>query len=484
MRRWTCTLLLVVAAFSACARRTPEAQLVNEAASALGGAERLQAIKAIAIEGEGTQFNLGQDIVPGASGQTFTVTNYKRSIDIQAGRARTELTRTPNFAYFMGTAPQRQIQGIDGGIGYNVALNGTATRVADVAASDRRSELLRHPITAVRAALDPTSRVTNLDTENGQSTVDVATADGRTFTLAIDASTKLPSRVTHLANHVNLGDVAISTRFAAYQDVGGFQLPTRLRTTTDDFTTLEVRVTTQAVDPSTTDLAAPPAAVSAPVPAAPAPNVTVAEVSPGIWQLAGGSHRSVLVEFTDRLVLFEAPQNDTRTLAVIAKARELRPGKPLTHVVNTHHHFDHSGGIRAAVSEGLTIVTHEGNAAFFDEIVKRPHTLVPDALSKNPKPLSIETVADEKVLTDGTMRMHLYQVPGDHSSTMLMAYLPRERLLIEGDMYEPDEHIHIFAARFLDELKKRNLRVDRIVPLHSNVVPYGRLLQDAAAAAK
>ena len=432
------------------------------------------------IEGEGTQFNLGQDVVPGASGQTFTVTQYKRTIDVQAGRARTELTRTPNFAYFLGRSAQRQIQGIDGAIGYNVAANGTASRVAEAAANDRRAELLRHPIVAVRAALDPTSRLTNLRTEDGQSIVDVSTTDGRAFTLAIDSSTKLPTRVMTLANNLNLGDVRISTAFADYQDVGGLHLPTRLTTKTDDFTTAEVRVTTQAADSNAGDLAAPAAAASASVPVAPAPTVSVAEVSPGIWQLAGGSHRSVLVELSDRLVLIEAPQNDARALAVIAKARELRPDKPLTHVVNTHHHFDHSGGIRAAVSEGLTILTHQGNAAFFEEVVKRPHTLVPDALSKNPKPLKIEAVAGEKVIADGTRTMTLYEVTGEHSNTMLMAYFPRERLLVEGDLYEPDEALHMFAARFLEEVKKRNLRIDRIVPLHSNVVPYERLLKDAA----
>src|SRR5262245_26018044 len=99
----------------------PEQQIVNDAAAALGGADRIRAVKTLVIEGWGTQYNLGQDVVPGASGQTFTVADYKRSVDVAGVRARTELTRTPNFTFFQGPAAQRQIGGIDGGTAYNVA---------------------------------------------------------------------------------------------------------------------------------------------------------------------------------------------------------------------------------------------------------------------------------------------------------------------------------------------------------------------------
>jgi glyoxylase-like metal-dependent hydrolase (beta-lactamase superfamily II) len=483
MKRQTLLALLAVVMFAACARPTPEQQVVNDAASALGGADRLLAVRTLVIEGEGAQYNLGQDVLPSASGQTFEMTRYRRAIDVPGERARTELTRVPKFRFWQGLAPQQQVQGIDRAIGYNVAASGTASRIAQAAADDRRTELLRHPITAVRAALEPGARLANARTEGGESIVEVATSDGRAFTLAIDTATKLPTRVAAAANNVNLGDVVVSTAFADYQDVGGLQLPARLTTKTDDFTTTEVRVTRQAIDTDPGDLAAPTAVASAAVPSPQGPTVTVEEVSRGVWLLAGGSHHSALVEFSDHLMLIDAPQNDARTLAVIAKARELQPAKPLTHVVNSHHHFDHSGGIRAAVAEGLTVITHQGNAAFIEEIVKRPHTRVPDALSKNPKPLRIETVSDEKVITDGTMTVSLYSTPGEHSETMLMAYLPRERALIVIDVYEPGERVHMFAGRFLEDLKKRNLRVDRIVPLHGKIVPYGQMVKDATTPA-
>ena len=238
--------LLAAVTFATCSRPTPEQQIVNDAAAALGGAERILAVKTIVMEGEGTQYNLGQDVVPNASGQTFTVTEYKRSIDVPAGRARTELTRQPNFTFFQGPAAQRQVQGIDGAVGYNVAPNGTANRIPDPAVSDRRAELLHHPITAVRAALDPMAALSNPRTDGGQSIVDVSTPSGPKFTLAIDAATKLPSRVTTMTDNTNLGDVAFETSFADYQDVSGLKLPMRISSKIDKYPNTDISIATRA----------------------------------------------------------------------------------------------------------------------------------------------------------------------------------------------------------------------------------------------
>ncbi len=481
MTRLLALALIAVTSLSACTRLTPEQQIVAEAATALGGRDAVLAATTLVMEGGGTQYNLGQDVVPGASGQTFVVTGYRRAVDLATGRTRVQLTRKPNFTFFQGPAAQTQVQGIDGAVGYNVAPNGTATRVPDGAAADRRAEFFQHPLLAVRAALDPMATLTNPRTAGGQATVDV-TAGGQTFILAIDATTKLPSRITTTQDNVNLGDVALSTTFSAYQAVGGLQLPTRLVTKVDDFTIQEITVASHSLDAAKAgDLAAPAAAASAPaIGAPPPPMVTVQELAKGIWMLAGGSHHSYLVEFADHLMLIEAPQNDARALAVIAKARETRPGKPLTQLVNSHHHFDHTGGVRAAIAEGLAVITHQGNVAFFQEMAARAHTVVPDALARSPKALSIEGVSDRKTIADDTMAVDLYPVTGAHSETMLMAYFPKARILVEADVYTPGGAVQMFAGPFFDQLKLRNLSVELIAPLHGAPAPYAQFAKEAA----
>jgi glyoxylase-like metal-dependent hydrolase (beta-lactamase superfamily II) len=473
--------IVAVALTVACTRATPEQQIVNDAAAALGGAERVSAVKTLVLEGTGTQYNLGQDVVPGATGQTFTVSQFKRTVDVAGGRARTELTRAPNFAFFQGPAPQKQVAGLDGAVGYNVAPNGTATRAPEAVTADRRAEVLHHPVTAVRAALDPMAKLSNPRTEGGQSMVDVATAGGQQFTLAIDATTKLPSKVTTRSYNVNLGDVVIGTAFADYQAVGGLQLPAKLTTATDDFTTQEVTLSKQEVDADAGDLAAPAAAANAPAGAPPAQMVTVEPLAKGVWLLAGGSHHSVLVEFGDHLTLIEAPLNEARTLAVIAKARETVPGKPLTQLVNSHHHFDHTGGVRAAISEGLTVITHQGNVAFFQEVAKRAHTLQPDALSKTGKAATVQGVDGQLTLSDPTMTVNLIGVTTPHSQTMLVAHFPREKLLVEVDAYTPGAPVQMYAGALLEELKKHNIAIDRVVPLHGMIGTYAQFVKEASA---
>jgi glyoxylase-like metal-dependent hydrolase (beta-lactamase superfamily II) len=222
---------------------------------------------------------------------------------------------------------------------------------------------------------------------------------------------------------------------------------------------------------------------AAPVPPdVPPANVTVEPLGRGLWRLAGQGHHSVLVEFADHLTIVEVPTNEARTLAVIARARAVVPGKPLTHAVMTHHHFDHAAGLRAAVSEGLTIITHARNEALFGELAGRPHTIVPDALARSPRPLIVQQVEDAVTLRDGSNEMQLVHLAGSgHATTLLAAYFPREQLLVQADVFGSGYVTFPFAANLNEHMQRRGLRVRRHVPIHGTPLTdadFQRALKD------
>jgi glyoxylase-like metal-dependent hydrolase (beta-lactamase superfamily II) len=363
---------------------------------------------------------------------------------------------------------------LDGAAAYNVAANGNATP-APTFVQDRQRDFYHHPLTIVRAALDPATKLANARTAGNERLVDITTANGVTVTLAINGA-GIPVYATTKADHPNLGDVVYTTSFADYQDVNGLKLPAQISTKIDDFTLVETRASKQAIDGDAGDLAVPAAAAAAPAPAA--VNVTVEQVAPGVWLLAGQSHHSVVVDFSDHRILIEAPQSEARTLAVIAKAREIEPKKPLTKLVTTHHHFDHTGGLRAAISEGLTVITQSGNKAFVEAMAGRPHTMQPDALAKNPKQVAVETVDEELELKDAVGNVKLYHVAGSpHSDTMLMAYIPKARVLVEVDVFSPGAAAQPYAANLIENITRAKLNVDRIVPLHGTIAPMSELMK-------
>ena len=478
MNRWIGIVGVAVLA-GGCAPPAPEALLIEDVASALGGRERVLGVRTLVLEGQGEQPNIGQNMSPEADLTAWKVTEYRRILDLENGRMRIQSTRVPGFVFVLSR--QRQDFGVDGEVAYAVNPDGMAIRASEQVAWDRRADMLHHPLAVVRAALAEGSRVSNLRDAGGRQVVDIIAPRGETVALAIDATTKRPAAVTSAAYHTNLGDVIVESTFSEYQDVNGLQLPARIVTTLDRFTRDDLRFSKQALDASAEEAVAPDAARSAAVPPlVPPQNVTVEEIGAGIWRLAGGSHHSVLFEFADHLTLFEVPQSEARARAVIDSSRQLRPGKPLTRAIVSHHHFDHTGGLRAAVAEGLTIVTHERSAAGFRELTGRTHSAMPETLTRSPRPLMLETVGDEHTLRDSQMEVRLYHLSGNpHADTLIMAYVPRDRLLIQADVYEPAPQFSAFpfARNMAEHIQKRGLRVDRHVPMHSDMTTHAEFLK-------
>jgi hypothetical protein len=472
------TVLFVV---TACSSAPPERRLVDEAAAALGGADRIRALRSIAVEGEGDAPNIGQNRMPDSELPNWKVTGYRRVTDLAGDRTDVTQTRTAQFQ-FAGGLVQRQHQAQDGDVAVNYQVSGSAARGTAAQARDRRREALHHPVAAVRAALADASQISNLRQEGDNDVVDVRTAHGDVIQLAVSRTTKLPVRVSMLDAHPNLGDVVVATVFSDYESVSGVQMPKRLTTTLDKYPQFDLRVSRNVVDADTSALGAPAETKTAAAPVPPAPAVTVEPVAKGIWRLAGsGNHRSIVFEFADHLVLFEAPVNEARSKAVIDEARTLS-AKPLTHVVVTHHHFDHSGGLRVAVAEGLTIITQRANEAFFSDLVARPWTVEPDALAKSPKPLKLQLVDDMLTLADAAMEVQLYHLlDNEREGTNLFAYVPKGRLLVQADLYDSTWDRHLWGQNVLDNIERRKLKVDRDVPVHGAMEPFAAMVQNIKA---
>ncbi|MEQ1866759.1 MAG: MBL fold metallo-hydrolase, partial [Micropepsaceae bacterium] len=242
------------------------------------------------------------------------------------------------------------------------------------------------------------------------------------------------TKVETLLPNVIMGDMPYAYTYADYKDYAGVKFPARIVQTAGGHPVNEFSVA--SVQPNAkVDLPVPANVQSA---AMAAVRVESTKMGDGVWFVGGGSHHSVLVEFADFTTVIEAPQNEARSLAVIAEAKKLVPNKPIRYVVSTHNHFDHSGGLRTYVAEGATVVSSAANTPFWEKVFMAPATLAPDAQSKAQKKPSIQGVTDKYVITDGKQSIEVHSTTGDeHSDELLIAYIPSVKAVVEADSYSP-----------------------------------------------
>ncbi len=323
----------------------PELQLVTRAADALGGRDRLIALKSLRIVGYGelAYFNGGGNISgdPAAPQKWQKVLDYTRTIDLEHSRTRVQQRLKMDFE-FASTVGQlglnRTNETLDGDVAYNIGGGFLAAPEAGTpqpqaagpaAARQRRVELLAHPITIVRAALDASTRLSNLRKQGNLQVVDVTVRQGDTLTLAVDGTTNLPAWVSYIGPNTNLGDVTYRTAFTGYEPEKGMQLPTGIVTTIDFRNVVQNKlyVDRNIVDGPIDDLSAP-AAVRDPRPpqgAAAAGGVTLTpiKVADHVWFMNGNT----FFEFDDHFTMVEANRPDAALQAILAVVNALVPGQ-------------------------------------------------------------------------------------------------------------------------------------------------------------
>jgi glyoxylase-like metal-dependent hydrolase (beta-lactamase superfamily II) len=175
--------------------------------------------------------------------------------------------------------------------------------------------------------------------------------------------------------------------------------------------------------------------------------------------------------------------NEERSLAVIAKVKEIIPGKPIKFLVNTHAHFDHSGGLRTFVDEGATIVTEDSNKSYYQKVWSAPRTINPDHLAVSKKIAHFETFNKKHVLTDGKRAIEIYPIEGSgHNDAFALVYLPAEKILIEADAYTPGPanaappaSVNPYTVNLYKNIQEQKLDVGQIAPLHGRLTSLAEL---------
>ena len=480
MRRMTvlagaCVLLAGASVSAQQARGTtaPQGPTLQSAVAALN----VTGVRSIKVTANGRLFVLGQPPTAAEPWPMRQVKEYTLHIDYGPGAMRIEQVLTmPTPAPRGGggaiAGEQRQVQFVRGAYAWNEtqpAGGGAATSApAPNAAVDRLIWMWSAtPQGALKAA---------------GATLAKPVADGAEIQLTVGGRYPLHVHINK-QNQVDrvrawvpndvFGDMLVETTYSGYRNFNGLQFPARIQQTQGGHPTIDLTVTGVEIN-QFVDISVPAEVRNAAAPAAPTANSE--KVADGIFWITGGSHHSLAVDMGDHVVVIEAPQNEARSDLVIATTKKLIPNKPIRMVVNTHLHFDHSGGLRRYVAEDATIVTHTANTAFFEKAWAGPRTLLPDRMAASGKKPTFQGVTDRSVLkgsNNRTIELHVLQ-GNPHNEQTLVAWMPAERILFQSDMMNPPAQgaqvppPTATITNFYDNLIRLKIQPDRIVGGHGN----------------
>jgi glyoxylase-like metal-dependent hydrolase (beta-lactamase superfamily II) len=475
--------LLVALAFAGCASSPPAPDagtLMRQAESALGSAN----VKTLMINGRGTGATFGQAYQPGNPWPALNVSTLNRSFNFETGAFSEVFARSraePNgggAVPLMGQGEARAAGFLRDGFGWSPAAQAGNGNPEPRFVQARQHDLwTATPHGALKAAMkyNATAGTRMLDGKS-VNTLSYTVPGQLAATLFLDGS-GLVTRIESVMPNPVTGDTAVVTEFSDYKDVSGVRVPMRLRQSQGPFPVLDVQVAEAKVN-EPVDIVVPDNVRNA------RENVTSTLVAPGVWFLAGGSHNSVAIELAEQIVLVESPLFDGRALAVIDTANKLVPGKTVKTVINSHHHFDHAGGLRAAAGEGAVLITSAMAKPYFERLFANPNKVAPDHLAKSGRTPNIMGVSEKLVLRDANRPIEIYEMQGSvHAQGFMMVWLPRERLLIQADAWTPGPPNsppppvpNANQVNLVQNIERLKLDVDRIVPLHSRVAPMSELL--------
>ncbi|MGH9972026.1 MAG: MBL fold metallo-hydrolase [Pyrinomonadaceae bacterium] len=454
-------------------------RVLDDAIEAHGGLEALRAIQDFTVKEKGKVYARYQSPSaepPFSAGPSEETT----VIDNQRGLLSYEI-KTSNAGF--NTWNRTLIKGAEG-----VTLDmwsKTSTPIVNPSLANFRGQVRRLPQFVLLEALDraPSLRWVGEDDFGGkkQRVISVVRPDGQQLALTFDAQTNLLTRYDYLYADPMAGDSVIQQVYPAYRALGKLKVPTGRVLYNSGGVVQETEYTDVQINirPAETFFEAPAGFEKLPAPPATPPPPAVSKIADDVYLLQGlngGTHNVLFVAFNDYVMVVEAPEQllyANNSGQALTKIKETVPGKPIKYLVLTHHHSDHAGGFREYVAEGTTIVTTASNKNFLERVAAIPSSLLSSA-QKSRTP-TFETIDKKRVFSDDKHVVELYDIgPNPHANEMLVAYLPKEKILFQADLLNPAANGTIAIAQdvtvsFAEKLQQLGLEVEKIYGVHGRV---------------
>ena len=471
-----CAVVTPISIVSAQAIQAPRT-IVLRAVEAMGGEQPLRALRTITIDVASASFGIGQEETPDTPPR-LTATQVVRTVrDIAGNRVATNTETRP--AGPTGVNRNRAIMTATFGMS---ETNGAQVPAPANALTQFARITNWTPERLLIWALDNPGGVRSLPPKLWRQNImnGVRLVSGQdSVALYFDRRSGFLTVVDVVTDDPILGDRSTAQLLTRWTPAGTLKYPRQIDVLVNGRLQSAATVTAVTLDAPLADslFAIPDSIVAraraAQPPTPPVVSVQLSELAPGVWRAEGGSHHSLVIEQATGLLVVEAPQNSARSRAVLDTLRARFPAKPVRQVVSTHHHWDHSGGLREYLARGIPVVTHAGNVAFVRQIAAARKTLAPDELVRRPRQAVVTAVHDSMTLGTGNSRVVLYRMQTSHAEGLLAAYLPAHRLLFTSDVLSPGPMLaQLGSAEVVAFARVWGIPVDRFAGGHGGVAAW------------